>query len=82
MARHLGILAVATLVALTHSASAQNDGSQQTFLDEYVFSDESLSQFSYFHAAEYDYQGTNPFTGESFTVYVVNMTSGDWLTGV
>ena len=81
MWKHLGILAVTTLVALARLASAQNDGSQQTYLDEYVFSEESLSQYSYFHASDYDYEATNPITGVSYQAYVINMTSGEWRTG-
>ncbi len=70
--------ALATLLSL---ASGQNDGSQQTALDEFVFSDESLSQYSFFHASEYDYEETNPVTGGTYRAYVINMTSGDWRTG-
>ncbi len=69
---------VAAFAALV---SGQNDGSQQTDLDDYVFSEESLSQYSWYHASEYDYVATNPKTGIAYTAYVINMTSGEWLTG-
>ena len=70
------------LLQFSNLASAQNgDGSEQTFLDEYVFSEESMSQFSYFHASEYDFEGTNPITHESYKAYIINMTSGQWLSG-
>lgn len=62
-------------------AASQNDGSQRTALDDFVFSEESLSQFSYFHAEEYDWDGRAPFTQVGFHAYVLNMTSGEWQTG-
>lgn len=73
--------ALLVAVASLQAVSAQNDGSQRTALDDYVFSDESLSQYSYNHVSEYDYTGTNPTTGISYSAYCLNMTSGEWLTG-
>ncbi len=58
-----------------------NDGSERTALDDFVFSDESLEQFSWFHASEYDFHDISPFTNIGYTAYMINMTSGDWLTG-
>ncbi len=69
------VAALATLV------SGQNDGTQQTALDDFVFSEQSLSQFSWYHASEYDYVATNSETGIAYTAHVLNMTSGEWLTG-
>ncbi len=77
MLRHSLIFAAALAVLV----SAQNDGSQRTALDDFVFSDESLSQFSWYHSSEFDYVGTNPWTGVGYSAYVLNMTSGEWLTG-
>ena len=59
----------------------KNDGTQKTPLDEYVYSQESLSQFSWFHAEEFDFAGTNIFTNVSYQAYVLNMTSGLWQSG-
>lgn len=73
--------ALVILLKCSHFVLAQNDGSQTTFLDDFVFSDESLSQYSYFHASEYDYVTTNPVTGIGYSAYVLNITSGEWLTG-
>ncbi len=70
------------LTVLLKLASGQNDGSQTTFLDDFVFSDESLSQYSYFHASDYDYRATNPVTGIDYSAHVLNITSGEWLTGI
>ncbi len=52
-----------------------------TDLDDFVFSDESLSQFSWYHSSSYDFEGTNHITNVDYHAYVINMTSGDWLTG-
>ncbi len=69
---------VASVASLT---KADNDGSQRTALDDYVFSEENLEQFSWFHASQYDFHATNPVTRVGYTAYMVNMTSGEWLTG-
>ncbi len=72
------IIFAAAIAALV---SAQNDGSQQTPLDDFIYSQESLDQFSWYHASEFDYVATNPTTGIAYTAHVLNVTSGDWLTG-
>ncbi len=81
MSKHFGTLTLTALAALAHFVSGQSDGSQQTALDEYVFSDESLSQYSYSHVSEYDFEGINSETNEAYQAYVINMTSGEWRTG-
>ena len=58
-----------------------NDGSQRTPLDDYVYSQDSLDQFSWFHASEYDFNRTSMITNGSYSAFVINMTSGYWLSG-
>ena len=59
----------------------KNDGSERTPLDDYVYSEESLLQFDWFHAEEYDVNETSIITNETYSAYILNMTSGYWLTG-
>ena len=59
----------------------KNDGSQRTALDDFVFSKESLKQFSWYHVKEYDFRRVNVITNVSYNAYVLNLTSGMWLTG-
>ena len=60
----------------------KNNGSQRTPLDDFVFSEESLSQFYWNRVDQYDYSDTSLITGIGYKVYVLNMTSGQWLTGI
>ena len=59
----------------------KNDGTQQTPLDDFVFSEESRSQFYWTRAEEFDFNRTDMVTNIPFNAYVLNMTSGQWLTG-
>ena len=59
----------------------ENNGTQRTPLDDFVYSDKSLSEFTWFHASEFDFNGTNGLTNVSYTAHVLNMTSGTWQTG-
>ena len=58
----------------------KNNGSQRTPLDDYVYSAESMQQFEWFHAEEFDYSAINEITNESYTAHIINMTTGAWLT--
>ena len=59
----------------------KNNGSQHTPLDDFVFSNESLHQFSWKRAENFDFSGKSQVTNTSYNAYVVNMTSGEWLNG-
>ena len=59
----------------------KNNGTQRTPLDDYVFSNESLGQFSWERAYDFNFNRTDAITNTSFNAYVLNMTSGMWLTG-
>ena len=59
----------------------KNNGTQRTALDDYVFSNDSLDQFTYDRAVGFDFNGTDRLTNVSYQAYVLNMTSGMWLTG-
>ena len=53
-----------------------------TPLDDFVYSDESLSQFEFQPMPEYDMEGTYIFDSDvSWYGHVLNVTSGLWLTG-
>ena len=57
------------------------NGTQKTAMDEFVYSQESLNQYSWFHAAQFDYNDTSAVTNASYTAHVLNLTSGEWRTG-
>lgn len=59
----------------------ENNGTQRTPLDDFVYSQESMDQFSWFRADSFDFEGTNVVTNISYRAYVLNMTSGYWQTG-
>lgn len=82
MGLKLAALSFAVLLSAPTTALEQNDGSERTHLDEFVFSEESLSQFSFFHAEDFDFEAVNPITGGSYRAYILNMTSGEWRTGI
>ncbi len=53
-----------------------------TPLDDFVYSDESLSQFEFYPIPEYDMDGVClPDSEVTWHGYVLNVTSGLWLTG-
>lgn len=58
-----------------------NNGSQRTALDDFVYSEDSLNQFSWFHSDNFDFNGTSVVTNGSYSAYVINITSGYWQTG-
>ena len=64
----------------TDSGPIKNDGTQHTPLDDYVFSNESISQYHWERVPDLDFNGTDLFTKVSWNAYVVNLTSGMWLT--
>ena len=58
-----------------------NNGTQLTPLDEFVYSQTNIDDFSWVRSEAFDFNGTNVVTNLTYQALVLNMTTGYWQTG-